>query len=164
MALSNYCIVQDSWWNHKRSPIPWLILSIWFIFTLWSTRQSCVFMSGLLPLLFMNLAIASLRLLCNDIFGTRTAKSCFCWDLWHITRVCRTFLGVLVKACVTLMLFSGICAAHFISWEMKQASGVLQGLNHPYLGLHLLQLCMHCYKGHSLSPHSLPYLSKMLYE
>ena len=79
MALSNYCIVQDSWWNHKRSPIPWLILSIWFIFTLWSTRQSCVFMSGLLPLLFMNLAITSLRLLCNGIFGTRKCEKLFSW-------------------------------------------------------------------------------------
>ena len=88
-------------------------------------------MSGLLPLLFMNLAIASLRLLCNDIFGTRTVKSCFYEDLSHITRVCRTFLGVLVKACVTLVLLSGIFAGDSISREMKRDSGVLQGMENP---------------------------------
>ena len=87
MSLSNYCIVQDSWWNHKRSAIPRLILSIWFIFTLWSTHQCCVFISDLLPLLFMNLAFASLRLLCNDLFGTRNSEKPFSWRIYHILHV-----------------------------------------------------------------------------
>ena len=85
-----------------------------------------------------------------------TVKSSFHWDLWHVTRVCRKFLGVLVKACVTLVLLSGVFAGDSISRD-ETSQWRIAGYGTPLVGLCLSQLCMRCYKGHSLSPHSLSF-------